>query len=238
MSSYPPTDALAQSAHINAERYKTLYEQSINAPDAFWGEQARNFLTWQRPFTEVFRGNFAEGDVNWFGDGTLNLAENCIDRHLPKRAHQTAIIWEGDNPNESKHITYQQLHDAVGRFANLLKNKGVKKGDRVCIYMPMIPEAVYAMLASARIGAVHSVVFGGFSPEALKDRILDAGCKIVITADEGLRAGKAVPLKNNTDRALDFCPDVETVIVVKRTGGAIKWFENRDCWYSEADALS
>jgi acetyl-CoA synthetase len=238
MSNYPPTDALAQSAHINAERYQTLYAQSINDPDTFWGEQARHFLTWQRPFTEVFRGDFGEGDASWFGDGCLNLAENCIDRHLPQRANQTAIIWEGDNPSESQHITYQQLHDAVGRFANLLKNKGVKKGDRVCIYMPMIPEAVYAMLASARIGAVHSVVFGGFSPEALKDRILDAGCKIVITADEGLRAGKTVPLKNNTDRALGFCPDVETVIVVKRTGGAIAWFENRDCWYSEADALS
>ncbi|MEY4591009.1 MAG: hypothetical protein RL497_3085 [Pseudomonadota bacterium] len=238
MPTYPPSPALAQTAHINAEQYQTLYQQSLTDPNTFWAEQARSFLTWQRPFSESFRGDFAAGDVSWFGDGTLNLAENCIDRHLPQRAHQTAIIWEGDNPNESKHITYQALHDAVGRFSNLLKNKGVKKGDRVCIYMPMIPEAAYAMLACARIGAVHTVVFGGFSPEALKDRILDAACKVVITADEGLRAGKTIPLKNNTDRALDFCPDVETVIVVKRTGGTINWFETRDCWYSQADSLS
>lgn len=235
---YAPAAPLAQAAHINAEQYQTLYAQSINSPDTFWAEQARNFLTWQRPFTEVFRGDFAQGDVSWFGDGTLNLAENCIDRHLPARANQTAIIWEGDNPSESKHISYQELHDQVGRLSNLLKNKGVKKGDRVCIYMPMIPEAAYAMLACARIGAIHTVVFGGFSPEALKDRILDADCKIVITADEGLRAGKTIPLKNNTDRALDFCPQVKTVIVVKRTGGAINWFDKRDVWYSEADNLS
>ncbi len=235
---YAPAAPLAQAAHINAEQYQTLYAQSINSPDTFWAEQARNFLTWQRPFTEVFRGDFAQGDVSWFGDGTLNLAENCIDRHLPARANQTAIIWEGDNPSESKHISYQELHDQVGRLSNLLKNKGVKKGDRVCIYMPMIPEAAYAMLACARIGAIHTVVFGGFSPEALKDRILDADCKIVITADEGLRAGKTIPLKNNTDRALDFCPQVKNVIVVKRTGGAINWFDKRDVWYSEADYLS
>ncbi|HMW47437.1 MAG TPA: acetate--CoA ligase [Cellvibrionaceae bacterium] len=223
---------------MNAEQYQTLYAQSIQNPDAFWAEQARRFISWQRPFSETFRGNFAEGEVSWFGDGTLNLAENCIDRHLPTRANQTAIIWEGDNPSESKHISYQELHDQVGRLSNLLKNKGVKKGDRVCIYMPMIPEAAYAMLACARIGAIHTVVFGGFSPEALKDRILDADCKIVITADEGLRAGKTIPLKNNTDRALDFCPQVKTVLVVKRTGGAINWFDNRDVWYSEAENLS
>jgi acetyl-CoA synthetase len=235
---YAPAAPLAQAAHINAEQYQTLYAQSIQNPDTFWAEQARSFLTWQRPFTEVFRGDFAQGSVSWFGDGTLNLAENCIDRHLPARANQTAIIWEGDNPSESKHISYQELHDQVGRLSNLLKNKGVKKGDRVCIYMPMIPEAAYAMLACARIGAIHTVVFGGFSPEALKDRILDADCKIVITADEGLRAGKTIPLKNNTDRALDFCPQVKTVIVVKRTGGAINWFDKRDVWYSEADNLS
>lgn len=235
---YPPAAHIAQTAHINAERYQALYQQSIENPEAFWGEQARSFIAWQRPFTEVLRGNFAEGEVSWFGDGTLNLAENCIDRHLPKRAEQTAIIWEGDNPSDSKHITYQELHDQVGRLSNLLINKGVKKGDRVCLYMPMIPEAAYAMLACARIGAVHTVVFGGFSPEALKDRILDADCKIVITADEGLRAGKTIPLKNNTDRALDFCPQVKTVIVVKRTGGTINWFDKRDVWYSAADALS
>jgi len=235
---YPPAAHIAQTAHINAERYQALYQQSIENPETFWGEQARSFIAWQRPFTEVLRGDFAAGDVSWFGDGTLNLAENCIDRHLPTRANQTAIIWEGDNPNESKHISYQELHDQVGRLSNLLKNKGVKKGDRVCLYMPMIPEAAYAMLACARIGAVHTVVFGGFSPEALKDRILDADCKIVITADEGLRAGKTIPLKNNTDRALDFCPQVKTVIVVKRTGGTINWFDKRDCWYSEAGSLS
>jgi len=224
----------AQQAHINKERYETLYRQSIESPDEFWAEQANTFLTWDKPWDRVCQYDFEKGEAEWFGGAKINVTTNCIDRHLPERGNQTAIIWEGDDPSEDKKITYQELHTAVCKFANVLKARGVKKGDRVCIYMPMIPEAAYAMLACARIGAVHSVVFGGFSPEALKDRILDSDCRVLITADEGLRGGKSIPLKNNADKSLENCPNVHTCLVVKRTGGDIAWNEKHDVWYHEA----
>jgi acetyl-CoA synthetase len=228
---YPVPDSFKSSALINSARYKAMYEQSINSPDTFWAEQAKDFLTWHKPWTQVTKSDLRKGEVAWFIDGKLNVSVNCIDRHLPSRAKQTAIIWEGDDPSEDQFISYQELHDQVCRLANALRERGVKKGDRVCIYMPMIPEATYAMLACARIGAIHSVVFGGFSPEALKDRIQDAECQVVITADEGLRGGKRVPLKKNADVALAQCPGVHTCIVVQRTGGDIQWNEARDFWY-------
>ncbi len=230
---YPVPEAFKTGAAINAERYKDMYDQSVNNPDQFWAEQAKDFLSWHKPWTQVTKSDLRKGEVAWFVDGQLNVSVNCIDRHLPARAEQTAIIWEGDDPSEDQFISYQELHDQVCRLANALRERGVKKGDRVCIYMPMIPEASYAMLACARIGAIHSVVFGGFSPDALKDRILDADCKVVITSDEGLRGGKRVPLKANADKALAQCPDVHTCIVVKRTGGNVAWNEARDFWYAD-----
>ena len=230
---YPVPESFKSKAAINLARYKEMYDQSINSPDTFWAEQAKRFLTWQQPWTEVTRSDLRKGEVAWFVGGKLNVSVNCIDRHLPSRANQTAIIWEGDDPSEDQSITYQELHDHVCRLANALRERGVKKGDRVCIYMPMIPEAAYAMLACTRVGAVHSIVFGGFSPEALKDRIQDADCRVVITADEGLRGGKRVPLKKNADIALAQCPNVHTCIVVKRTGGDIAWDEKRDFWYQD-----
>ena len=230
---YPVPESFKANAQINAARYQVMYEQSINSPDTFWTEQARNFLSWHKPWSQVTKSDLHKGEVAWFIDGKLNVSVNCIDRHLPSRAKQTAIIWEGDGPSEDQFISYQELHDQVCRLANALRARGVKKGDRVCIYMPMIPEASYAMLACARIGAIHSVVFGGFSPEALKDRIQDANCQVVITADEGLRGGKRVPLKKNADTALAQCPGVHTCIVVKRTGGDIQWNEARDFWYED-----
>lgn len=230
---YPVAPAFAASAHITAEQYRQMYTRSLNDADAFWAEQAESFLSWDKKWSKVSQTNFSQGEAAWFVGGKLNVSKNCIDRHLPARAHQTAIIWEGDNPNESQKITYQQLHDRVCAFANGLKERGVKKGDRVCIYMPMIPEAAYAMLACTRIGAIHSVVFGGFSPEALKDRILDSDCRVVITADEGVRAGKQVPLKANTDKALASCPNVHTCIVIKRSGNAIEWNNKRDVWHHD-----
>jgi acetyl-CoA synthetase len=230
---YPVPDSFKQNAAIDLARYRSMYEQSVNDPETFWAEQATAFLTWQKPWSQVIKSDLKKGEVAWFVDGKLNVSVNCIDRHLPARAKQTAIIWEGDDPSEDQFITYQELHDQVCRLANALRERGVKKGDRVCIYMPMIPEAAYAMLACTRIGAIHSIVFGGFSPEALKDRIQDANCQVVITADEGLRGGKRVPLKKNTDIALAQCPDVHTCIVVKRTGGEIAWDQNRDFWYEE-----
>ncbi|MBU2709459.1 acetate--CoA ligase [Zooshikella harenae] len=225
-----------KSAYINEQNYQELYQESINNPDAFWGEQAKVHLHWFSPWEKVFEGDFAQGNVSWFVGGKLNITYNCIDRHLPTKANQTAIIWEADEPGQSLNITYQMLYDNVCRMANVLKERGVKKGDRVCIYMPMIPEAAYAMLACARIGAIHSVVFGGFSPESLKERILDADCSVVITADEGVRGGKFIPLKQNTDAALESCPDVHSVIVIKRNGGNIAWKANRDVWYHELAA--
>ena len=230
---YPVPESFKSKAAINLARYKEMYDQSINAPDVFWAEQAKNFLTWQKPWSQVSKSDLKKGEVAWFVDGKLNVSVNCIDRHLPARANQTAIIWEGDDPSDDQFITYQELHDQVCRLANALRERGVKKGDRVCIYMPMIPEAAYAMLACTRIGAIHSIVFGGFSPEALKDRIQDAACEVVITSDEGLRGGKRVPLKKNADIALAQCPGVHTCIVVKRTGGDVAWDEKRDFWYGD-----
>ena len=231
---YPVPEQWKENAWINQDRYQAMYQQSIENPDQFWAEQAAEFLQWESPWHTVRDVDFAKGEATWFGGGKLNVAVNCIDRHMAKRADQTAIIWEGDEPTDDKKISYRELHDRVSRMGNVLRDRGVKKGDRVCIYMPMIPEAAYAMLACARIGAVHSVVFGGFSPEALKDRILDSDCQVVITADEGVRGGKSVPLKVNADKALESCPNVHTCLVVERTGGNISWTENRDIWYQDA----
>ncbi|RRV26190.1 acetate--CoA ligase [Pseudomonas sp. o96-267] len=231
---HPVADAVRQRAHLDNDAYLRLYQQSVEQPETFWGEQAKTFLDWFKPWDKVHTSDLKQGHAEWFKGGQLNVAYNCIDRHLEKRGEQIAIIWEGDNPAESAHITYNKLHHNVSRLANVLKGRGVKKGDRVCIYMPMIPEAAYAMLACARIGAVHSVVFGGFSPDALRDRILDADCRAVITADEGVRGGKYIPLKANVDKALQSCPDVSTVVVVERTQGDIALVEGRDLWYHQA----
>ncbi|MDH1212555.1 acetate--CoA ligase [Pseudomonas chengduensis] len=231
---HPVSDAVRQRAHLDNDAYLRLYQQSVEQPEIFWAEQAKAFLSWFKPWDQVHASDLQLGHAEWFKGGQLNVAYNCIDRHLEQRGEQIAIIWEGDNPAESAHITYNKLHHNVSRLANVLKSRGVKKGDRVCIYMPMIPEAAYAMLACARIGAVHSVVFGGFSPDALRDRILDADCRAVITADEGVRGGKYIPLKANVDKALQSCPDVSTVVVVERTQGDVAWVEGRDLWYHQA----
>ena len=231
---HPVPDAVRQRAHLDNDAYLRLYQQSVEQPETFWAEQAKAFLDWFKPWDQVHASDLQLGHAEWFKGGQLNVAYNCIDRHLEKRGEQLAIIWEGDNPAESAHITYNKLHHNVSRLANVLKSRGVKKGDRVCIYMPMIPEAAYAMLACARIGAVHSVVFGGFSPDALRDRILDADCRAVITADEGVRGGKYIPLKANVDKALQSCPNVSTVVVVERTQGDVAWVEGRDLWYHQA----
>ena len=228
---YKPQDNITNPYIKDFDEYKSMYEKSILNPEKFFGDMANKDLLWMEPFTEVHNGDFA--NTRWFDGGKLNLSVNCIDRHLQKNAHKTALIWEGDNPNESTSITYQELHDEVCKLANALKKLGISKGSRVCIYMPMILEASYAMLACARIGAIHSVVFGGFSPEALKDRIIDANCTLVITADEGYRGGKKVPLKNNVDIAIKQCPEVKTNLVIKRTGGDINWDNNIDVWYHD-----
>jgi acetyl-CoA synthetase len=230
---YPIPASLKNSAYITKEKYAEMYRRSLDDSDRFWAEQATEFLSWEKPWSKVSDCDIRQGKAKWFIDGKLNISVNCIDRHLPARANQTAIVWEGDDPQDDQKITYQQLHDNVCRFANVLKQRGVKKGDRVCIYMPMIPEAAYAMLACTRIGAVHSVVFGGFSPEALKDRILDSDCRVVITADEGLRGGKTIPLKANTNTALRHCPNVHTCLVIKRTGNPIVWNSKHDVWYHD-----
>ena len=231
---YPVPEAVQKQALLDKEGYERLYCQSIEDPERFWGEQAKAMLDWFKPWDEVHHSDLAKGEASWFKGGQLNVSYNCVDRHLDKRADQVAIIWEGDNPSDSQKITYRELHQNVCRLANVLKAHGVKKGDRVCLYLPMIPEAAYAMLACSRLGAVHSVVFGGFSPDALRDRILDADCRTVITADEGTRGGKCVPLKNNVDKALSSCPNVSNVIVVQRTKGNIAWTEGRDVWYHDA----
>ena len=233
-----PISAHPQVGKIGEADYFRLYRQSIDDADGFWGEHAKR-LDWIKPFTKVKNASFA-GDVRiaWYEDGTLNACWNCVDRHLARRGEQTAILWEGDDPAEDRHITYRQLHEAVCRFANVLKARGVEKGDRVTIYLPMIPEIAVAVLACARIGAVHSVVFGGFSPDSLAGRIRDCRSTCLVTADEGLRGGRTVPLKRNADAALENCPDVKDVIVVRRTGAAINWVAGRDIWYHEACAAA
>ena len=235
---FPVPPDLAKSAWINDATYKEWYERSIRDPEGFWGEHGKR-IDWIKPYTSVKDVSFT-GDVHirWFQDGTLNISANCLDRHLATRGDQTAIIFEGDNPNESQHITYRDLHERVCRFANAMVNLGVKKGDRVTIYLPMIPEAAVAMLACSRIGAVHSVVFGGFSPDALAGRIQDCGSSLLITADEGLRGGRKVPLKSNCDHALETCWSVKNVVVVKRTGGDIHMVHGRDHWYHEITAAA
>jgi len=235
---YPVPAALAQSAYIDAAQYDALYRQSVEDPDGFWGEQAEQFVTWFKKWDRVSDWSFDASNlyIKWFSGGKLNVAYNCLDRHLGTRGDQVALIWEGDSPEESRKITYRELHAEVSRLGNVLKSRGVKKGDRVCIYMPMIPEAAVAMLACARIGAVHSVVFGGFSPDSLRDRILDSDCRTLITSDESMRGGRQVPLKKNADTALRSCPNVSTVVVIQRTGGNVEWAEGRDIWYHEAMA--
>ena len=233
---YPVQPLFAKKAYISQDQYSTLYQRSIKDPEGFWGEQAEKFITWFKPWEKVLTGGFDKLDMHWFTHAKLNASYNCLDRHLNTRKNQIAIIWEGDNPKESRSITYGELFEEVCRFANVLKKLSVKKGDRISIYLPMIPETAVAMLACARIGAIHSVVFGGFSPESLKTRILDSDCHLVITADEGLRGGKTIPLKKNTDLAIQDCPNVKNVIVVKRTGNPIVWNTDRDSWYHEAIA--
>jgi acetyl-CoA synthetase len=224
-------------AIADAATYRDMYEASVNDPDSFWRREGLR-IDWMKPYTKVKNTSFDPHNVSieWFGDGTLNASVNCVDRHLEERGDRVAIIWEGDDPADHKSITYRELHEEVCRFANVLKTQGVKKGDRVTIYMPMIPEAAYAMLACARIGAIHSVVFGGFSPDALAGRIADCASNRVITADEGLRGGRKIPLKANTDEALKKCPGVASVIVVKRTGGSVNMEKGRDVWYAEEAA--
>ncbi|WP_199608752.1 acetate--CoA ligase [Flocculibacter collagenilyticus] len=228
-----PVKQSTHPTYFTHNTYLEEYQQSIDNSDAFWLKKANELLTWYKAPTEGQDVDYTKAHINWFADGELNVSVNCIDRHLPEKANQTAMLFEGDEPNDSYPVTYQALYDNVNKFANVLKQRGVKKGDRVCIYMPMIPEVGYAMLACARIGAVHSVVFGGFSPESLKSRILDSDCQVVITADEGVRGAKVIPLKANTDKAVASCPNVHSVIVVKRTAGKIDWHAQRDCWYHE-----
>jgi len=227
----------AERAHIDKDEYRKRYAVSVEDPEGYWAGEAQR-IDWIKPFTKVKNTSFDAPDVSikWFEDGTLNVSANCLDRHLEKRADQVAIIWEGDDPNESKSITYRELHKEVCRFANALKSLGVAKGDRVTIYLPMIPEAAHAMLACARIGAVHSVVFGGFSAESLAGRINDCGSKFVVTSDEGVRGGRKIPLKNNTDAALEKCAGDEKVLVVRRTGGDVAIKDGRDFWYDEIAA--
>jgi acetyl-CoA synthetase len=228
-----PSD-VAKRAFIDAEKYQAIYARSISESDIFWEEQAEEFLTWFSKWDKVQQWDYNDVNIKWFTKAKLNVSYNCLDRHLEKRGDQIAIIWEGDEPDVDKRITYRELHAEVCKLANVLKSRGIKKGDCISIYMPMIPEAAVAMLACTRIGAIHSVVFGGFSPEALKDRILDSDCKLVITADEGIRGGRTVPLKENVDIALSKCPNVHTAIVIQRTGEDVAWNENRDVWYQDA----
>lgn len=235
---YPVSETAASQSHLSASQYNEMYQKSIDDAETFWAEQASEFLTVFETWDQVSSSDFTTATATWFRGAKLNASYNCIDRHLEKRGDQTAIIWEGDEPDQDLKINYRDLHEAVCRLSNALKARGVRKGDRVCIYMPMIPEAAYAMLACARIGAVHSVVFGGFSPESIKDRILDSDCQTVITADEGVRGGRIIPLKANVDTALDECPNVHSVFVVRRTGAEISWTEGRDVDYRQAVSLA
>ena len=235
IKNYPVPADLATTAHIDAARYEAMYKRSVDDPSGFWAEQAEQFVTWFKKWDQVSDWSYQETDlhVEWFKGATLNVSYNCLDRHLATRGDQTALIWEGDDPAEDRRITYRELHQEVCKFANVLKSRGIRKGDRVCIYLPMIPEVAVAMLACTRIGAVHSIVFGGFSPDSLRDRILDPDCRTLITADHGLRGSKQVPLKANADQALGECPNVSTVIVVRRTGNDVTWVAGRDLWYHE-----
>ncbi len=231
---YIPSSNVVKNAHVNSEQYEKMYEESINDPDVFWDTHGKR-IDWIKPYKKISNVSYAKEDlqIKWYEDGTLNASANCLDRHLKTKGDSTAIIWEGDNPNESKHITYKQLYEDVCKFSNVLKKVGAKKGDRITIYMPMIPEATIAMLACTRIGAIHSVVFGGFSPDALAGRIEDCDSTIIITADEGVRSGKTIPLKSNTDEAIAKAKMCKTTIVVKRTGGDINWIDGQDIWYHE-----
>lgn len=233
---YPVPQSFADQANVNADQYKAMYKQSVENPDEFWGEQAKEYITWFKDFDTVSDWSFDEKDlhIEWFKGGTMNVSYNCLDRHLETRGDQVAIIWEGDDPNEDRKITYRELHQEVCQFANALKARGVQKGDCVTLYLPMIPEAAIAMLACTRIGAMHSIVFGGFSPDALKDRINGSDCKVVITSDQSMRGGKKVPLKLNADKAIAQCPQVNTCFVVKRGGDPVEWDDDRDVWYHEA----
>ncbi len=235
---YPVPEEFAENAHINSELYEAMYQRSIEDPDNFWAEQAETFLDWSKRWDRVQDWDFKTGEIKWFEGGKLNVAYNCLDRHLETRGDQIALLWEGDDPNVDNRLTYRELHEQVCKFSNVLKTRGVKKGDRVCIYMPMVTEAAVAMLACTRIGAVHSIVFGGFSPDSLRDRILDSDCQTLITADEGVRGGKAVALKDNADKAMSECPNIHTCVVIRRTGGNVNWQQGRDVWYDElmADA--
>lgn len=237
---YPVKAHIGSDALLDKEGYEAMYLASVQNPDAFWGEQGK-ILDWMTPYTRVKNTSYDPGHVSikWYEDGLLNVSANCLDRHLATRGDKVAIIWEGDNPAEDRKLTYRELHGEVCKFANVLKAQGVKRGDMVCLYMPMVPEAAIAMLACTRIGAVHSIVFGGFSPEALSGRIIDSGSSIVITADEGLRGGRPIPLKKNVDEALTH-PDtkVNKVIVLKRTGGKVAWHDHRDIWWHDAVAAA
>ncbi len=233
---YPITPSIAENAHITRQQYAEMYQHSVDAPAEFWAQQANEFVSWYKPWDKVMSVDFHQAEIKWFEGAELNVCYNCVDRHLAERGDQVAIIWEGDDPNVDRSITYNELFELVSKFANVLKSRGVKKGDRVSIYMPMIPEAAVAMLACTRIGAVHSIVFGGFSPDALRDRILDSDCQVVITADEGPRGGKNVALKENVEQALESCPNVHTTIIVQRTGNPVTGNVQRDVWYHDAMA--
>ena len=234
---FPVPADWAQNALVDEAKYNEMYAQSIDDPEAFWGEQGKR-IDWIKPYTQVKDVSYARDDlhIRWYQDGTLNASVNCLDRHLATRGDQTAIIWEGDDPNDSKSLTYRELYEEVCRFSNVLKANGAKKGDRITIYLPMIPQIAVAVLACARIGAVHSVIFGGFSPDSISGRIHDSDSTIIITSDEGVRGGKSIPLKANVDEALTKCPTIEKCIVVKHTGGDIGWVDGRDVWYHEAMA--
>ena len=234
IKTYKVPDNVAERAHINTTKYQEMYARSINDSDAFWAEQAEEFLSWSSKWDKVQDWDYNEANINWFVGGKLNVSYNCLDRHLDTRGDQVAIIWEGDDPEEDRQITYRELHEEVCRFSNVLKSCGVERGDRVCLYLPMIPEAAVAMLACTRIGAIHSIVFGGFSPDALRDRVNDSECKVVITSDYSLRGKKQIPLKANADKGIADCDSVNSCIVVKRTGGDVDWNDDRDIWYHEA----